>query len=74
MDCQAVIVRERMIDEAVLRVIRRGFIQQGYQGVVQTNLATIRDWFEDGCKYTAWWFAFVSHVQAEYRAILLGQA
>jgi hypothetical protein len=65
-----VTVREAKIDRAVLRVIAQQFIKQGYNGVQRVNLAAVRDWFEEGAPLNAWWFAFVSTVQAEYRRLV----
>lgn len=61
--------RVMRIDQAVCDVIAKGWIPQGYQGIHTTNLAAVRDWWEAGAPLNAWWFAFVSAVQAAYRRL-----
>ena len=65
--------RERLIDEAVRRVMARGEIRQGYMGNIPVGRLAVQTWLDQGAHVSAWWFAFVSHAQAEYRALFASQ-
>ena len=61
--------RQDRIDMAVRDVMALGRIRQGYAGMIEVNRAAVRAWWEQGGPLNAWWWAFTSAVQAQYRRI-----
>ena len=56
------------LDAAVRAVMARGAIPQGYMGEIKVDRPAVQAWLDQKGP-NAWWFAFTSAVQAEYRCI-----
>lgn len=65
----APVLRAERIDRAVRNVMAMGEIPQGYVGTIAVHRRAVRAWLADGAIQNAWWFAFCSAVQAQFRRL-----
>jgi hypothetical protein len=57
------------VDHCVRAVMARGTIPQGYMGKIKVDRASVREWWDAGAPVSGYWYALLSAVQAEWRAL-----